>query len=76
MEFQPTVYHHVEFDEMIKLGEAFLKAEPTEPMLFYVWGHAYEFDIFDDWDKMEAFCRMMAGQDDIFYGTNRECLLP
>ena len=75
MQFRPTVYHHVEMDEMFRLGEAFLKAEPTEPMLFYVWGHAYEFDIRDDWNRMEAFCAMMAGHSDVFYGTNRECLL-
>lgn len=75
MQFRPTVYHHREMDEMFRLGEAFLKAQPTEPMLFYVWGHAYEFDIRNDWDRMEQFCAMMAGHDDIFYGTNRECLL-
>lgn len=73
--FQPTVYHHHGLDEMMRLGEAFLAADAQEPMLLYVWGHAYEFDIFDDWARMEDFCRMISGHPDVFYGTNREVLL-
>ena len=57
-----------------ELAEEFLKADPAEPMLFYVWGHSYEFDVNRDWERIETFCRMMSGKDDIFYGTNRECL--
>jgi len=40
-----------------------------------VWGHSYEFDVNNNWDRIEKFCKMMAGRDDIFYGTNRECLV-
>jgi len=72
---RPTVYHHHGFEEMMRLGEQFLAVEPEEDMLFYVWGHAYEFDIFNDWDRMEAFLALVSGRDDIFYGTNSECLL-
>lgn len=75
-EFNPTVYHHVEMDEMFRLGEAFLTMTPQTPQIFYVWGHAYEFDIRDEWGRFEEFCKMMAGRDDIFYGTNREILCP
>ena len=73
--FNPTVYHHREMDEMFRLGEEFLKLETDEPKLFYIWGHAYEFDIHDDWQRFEEFLKMMSGKDDIFYGTNAECLL-
>ena len=75
LEFKPTVYHHREFDRMFELAERFLAANPEEPQIFYIWGHAYEFDIFDQWDRMEEFCRLIAGHDDVFYGTNREVLL-
>ena len=27
------------------------------------------------WDEMEEFCKLIAGKDDIFYGTNTEVLL-
>lgn len=73
--FNPTVYHHREMDEMFALGEKFLAMKPDIPQIFYIWGHAYEFDIRDDWDRFEEFCQMMSGKDDIFYGTNKEVLL-
>ena len=73
--FRPTVYHHAEFDKMFELAEEFLALKPTSPKIFYIWGHAYEFDIGNTWDKMEELCRLIAGHDDIFYGTNKEVLL-
>ena len=73
--FNPTVYHHREMDEMFRLGEEFLKLKTDEPKLFYIWGHAYEFDIHDDWARFEEFLEMISGREDIFYGTNTECLV-
>ena len=73
--FDPTVYHHTEWDRLFSLGEEFLSLRPDTPKLFYIWGHAYEFDIHDDWDRFEDFCRLISGQSGIFYGTNREVLL-
>ncbi len=73
--FRPTVYHHAEWDKLFSLGEEFLSLNPTEPKVFYIWGHAYEFDIHNTWDKFEEFLKMIAQKDDIFYGTNREVLL-
>ena len=73
--FKPTVYHHGEFDKMIELGQRFIEMKADTPQIFYVWGHAYEFDYRNDWDRFEEFCKMMSGHDDIFYGTNKEVLL-
>ena len=73
-EFEPTVYH-LEMDKMMALGERFLALRAEQPAIFYIWGHAYEFDINDTWDEFENFLAMMAGKDDIFYGTNKEVLL-
>lgn len=75
LEFNPSVYHHMEMDKMFELGEKFLELEPDEPQIFYVWGHAYEFDIRDDWGRFEEFLQMMSGRADICYCTNREALL-
>lgn len=74
-EFAPTVYHHGEFDKMTELGEEFLASTPDKPQILYIWGHAYEFDIRNDWERFECFLEMMSGRDDIFYGTNKEVLL-
>ena len=74
LEFLPTV-HHTDFDDLFALGEQFLALKPTEPKLFYIWGHSYEFDYDDSWGKFEEFCMLIANRDDIFYGTNKEVLL-
>ena len=74
-EFNPTVYHHAEWDKLFELGEKFLSLKADEPSVFYVWGHAYEFDIHNSWDRFEEFLKMMSGKDDIVYGTNKELLL-
>ena len=74
LQFQPTVYH-LDFDKLFELGEEFLKLTPDKPQIYYLWGHSYEFDYYDTWDRFEEFCRMMSGREDIFYGTNREVLL-
>ena len=70
----PTV-HHDDYDNLFRLGEDFIKLKPDSPKLFYIWGHSFEFDIFDDWDKFEDFLELISGKDDIFYGTNRDVLL-
>ena len=75
LRFNPTVYHHVEMDKMFELGREFLALKPEKPQLFYIWGHSYEFDIRNEWNKIEEFCAMISGHNDIFYGTNREVLL-
>ncbi len=74
-ELNPTVYHHRYFDEMFELGKKFIELKPEKPQLFYIFGHAYEFDIHNTWDKMEEFMKLISGRDDIFYGTNSEVLL-
>ena len=73
--FNPTVYHHREWDAMFSLGRKFLELKPEKPQMFYIWGHSFEFDIHDTWDRMEEFCKMISGKKDIFYGTNKEVLL-
>ncbi|MBO4894561.1 MAG: polysaccharide deacetylase family protein [Clostridia bacterium] len=75
-EFEPTVHHHSQFGEMVKLAEKFIELKPDKPQILYIWGHAYEFDIFNQWAEFEEFCKMISGKSDIFYGTNREVLLP
>ncbi len=72
--FNPTVYHR-EKDTMERLAEEFLRLEPTEPKIFYIWGHSYEFDINNEWAWFEDFCKEISGRKDIFYGTNSQVLL-
>lgn len=70
--FNPTVYH-LHFDKMMELGREFIELKPDSPKLFYIWGHTYELDFTEDgWEKMEEFCKLISGKDDIYYCTNRE----
>ena len=72
--FNPTV-HHDDYDNLFRLGEEIVNMKSDTPKLFYIWGHSFEFDIFNDWDKFEEFLKLISGREDIFYGTNREVLL-
>lgn len=73
LRFNPTISHY-EFDKMVELGEEFLRLEPDRPQLYYIWGHSYEFDAYQTWERFEEFCKMMSNHDDIFYGTNYQVL--
>lgn len=71
--FQPTCHH--EDEKLFELAERFLALETDKPQILYIWGHAYEFDGNQNWDRIEKLCQMLAGKKDIFYGTNEEVLL-
>lgn len=74
--FKGTCYHHVQWDEMFELAEKFLSTDFEDRGIFFIKGHAYEFDIFPErWAMFDEFCRMISGKSDIFYGTNKEVLL-
>lgn len=73
--FKPSVYHVMEMDKMFEMGQKFLELESDKQQIFYIWGHSYEFDIFNTWGKFEEFLEMISGRKEIFYGTNKEVLL-
>ena len=62
-------------DKLFELGREFIDLKPDSPKIFYIWGHAYEFDANRNWSQFEEFCKMISGREDIFYGTNTEVLL-
>jgi peptidoglycan/xylan/chitin deacetylase (PgdA/CDA1 family) len=72
--FNPTVYH-CDMEKMFKLGEEFIKLQTETPKLFYIWGHSYELDVDDRWQRFEEFCKLISGKDDIYYCTNKDALL-
>lgn len=74
LRLNPTC-HHTE-KELFPLLDKFLNSSPEgefkkrEPWLFYVWGHSYEFDGNNDWNKIEDFAKRVSGKSDIWYATN------
>lgn len=73
LEFAATCHHNDE--RLFELLDEFIRYDGSEPAIFCVWGHSYEFYVNDNWELIEDFCRKTAGHDDIFYGTNSEVLL-
>lgn len=75
-QYKGTLYHHKDWDMLFDTGKKFLELKADSPKVFYIWGHAYEFDIYPErWQMFEEFCKMMSGRPDIFYGTNKEVLI-
>lgn len=71
LRFAPTVYH-IEWERMEELAEAFIHLKTDTPKLFYIWGHSYEFDIDDSWERFERLCARLAFRRDMQYLTNRQ----
>lgn len=76
LRLHPTCHHN--YDKLFDLVEEFVTC--TQPIyywarhakLFYLWGHSYEFDNDNNWDRIEEFCKRVGNRDDIWYATNKE----
>lgn len=50
-------------------------AYPFGPMLFYVWGHAYEFDGDGSWQIIEELAKFMSGYENrVWFASNGEII--
>lgn len=73
--FNPSAFH-LDFDTLMRLGQEFIDLDAKTPLIFYIWGHAYEMDYCPDyWIRLEEFFKLISNKSDIFYGTNKEVLL-
>ena len=68
MTFAPTCHH--DDPQVFELVDRFLQSPGDTPQLMYIWGHAYEFDAWNGWERFEQLCRRLSGHGDIYYGTN------
>ena len=68
----PATCKHTDAD-LMELAEQFLqKKVKYKPILFYLWGHSYEFEGDQNWEVIERFAEKMGGHDNIWYATNKE----
>ena len=60
--------------QCLSLAQKFIDAECTEDMLFYVWGHSYEFDLNNGagYETFEQLVKMMSEAEDVYLVTNTE----
>ena len=64
---------HHDDPQLDQLCDRFLNDRaPFGSKLFYMWGHSYEFEANNNWERIERFCERMGGHDDIWYATNIE----
>ena len=72
MKWHPTCHHRDCLEDAKAFFHQLERGFRPYPRLFYVWGHSYEFDAFNNWEIIEEFCELMGGRDDIWYATNIE----
>ncbi len=71
MEWNPTCHHNN--PRLMELATHLVEEQvKRRPLLFYVWGHSYEFDDHGNWNVMERFAAFAGGRDDVWYATNLE----
>lgn len=68
LEWHPSAHHE---NNIFELGDKLLNSQ-WGCSLLYVWGHAFEFDTRNNWNRIEEFCAKMANHDSIWYATNIE----
>ena len=72
LEWNPTCHH--DDPELLHLAKSFIEPETSNRLpktkLFYVWGHAYEFDNNQNWNVMEDLLKLVSGHSDVWYATN------
>lgn len=58
---------------LMELCDNFLACSNVRaPLMFYLWGHSYEFGDDNNWYVIEEFIEKMKDHDDIWYATNIE----
>ena len=77
LKWHPTCHHGA--PNLMELAKAFVEESDDlgyfwwkGPMLFYLWGHSYEFNDRNNWEIIEEFAKYMGGREDIWYATNGE----
>ena len=78
LRWDPTCHHNNA--NVMELAKTFVETTKNpnvwrnEPMLFYIWGHSYEFRTKNNWEHIEQLAEYLGGKDDIWYATNGEIM--
>lgn len=69
---------HQEDSRLFDLANSFVNDDPLKNwhrktgFLFSIWGHSYEFDSPEKWERIESFFKQVSGRDDVWYPTTIE----
>ena len=73
----PATCHHSD-SRLMELAKTFVGTNEVEnrwasrPLLFYIWGQAYEFAAQNNWEIIEEFAKYVSRRNDVWYATNGE----
>jgi len=66
-QYKGTLYHHEDWNLLFDMRIKFIELQTDTPKILYIWGHAYEFDVYPErWDLFDEFCKMISNRSDIF----------
>lgn len=70
----PTCHHND--PDLFRLLERFLQPHGPDNFaeIFYLWGHSYEFDGNNNWERIEEFAEKAGGHEHVWYATNIEII--
>lgn len=72
-ELNPTC--HYNDPRLMELAEDFISNKDNDLSLFYIWGHSYEFDQYDNYDVIENLLKYLSNyKDEIWFATNGEVI--
>ena len=65
MKWRPTCHHHDDIDTLWKKFTAY-----DDMSIFYIWGHSFEFERENNWNRIESFLKKTSGHNEIWFATN------
>lgn len=66
----PQIFEYI--DEFVNMDLPSMYDASRFPRLFYLWGHSFEFDRNDNWERLDLICEKLGNKEDIWYATNIE----
>ena len=70
LRLHPTCHHN--HPRALELCDKFVGMNKEAPQLYYMWGHTYEFEGDNNWERFVEIAEKISGKEDIWYATNIE----
>ena len=70
LRLHPTCHHN--HHRVFELCDKFVDMKNEQPQLFYLWGHTYEFEGDNNWERFIEIAEKISGKEDTWYATNIE----
>ena len=72
MAWMPTTHHEnpnalAWAEDFVNMNVQSFRTDRRYPRLFYLWGHSFEFDRNNNWDRLDALCQVLGGKEDTWY---------